>query len=203
MQSIYERKITFKPCSILETMGVPKGYSASIPQFITEYREIVADKKDILLILCHNDFMSNKELRLFAVWCARQIQYLMKNELSITALDVAERYAYDLATEEELSSTYRITAINARGDACGASYATLDSNPRLAARDTARAACGAVYKHAYATACGANFPRIDDGKITASAQGAWKEMQDCQIDKLIEFFIAKENDQEFDWKSIL
>ena len=33
----------------------------------------------------------DREIRLFAVWCARQVQHLMTDPRSIAALDVAER----------------------------------------------------------------------------------------------------------------
>ena len=46
----------------------------------------------------------DKEMRLFAVWCARQVQHLMKDERSIKAIDVAERYANGEATIEELDA---------------------------------------------------------------------------------------------------
>ena len=47
----------------------------------------------------------DRDARLFAVWCARQVQHLMKDGRSINALDVAERYANGLATDEELDAT--------------------------------------------------------------------------------------------------
>ena len=56
----------------------------------------------------------HKEIRLFAVWCARQVQHLMKDQRSLDALDVAERYANGEATKEELE------------DASGAAFCTGD-----------------------------------------------------------------------------
>jgi hypothetical protein len=44
------------------------------------------------------------EWRLFAVWCARQVQYLMTDTRSIAAIDVAERYAHGRATAAELQA---------------------------------------------------------------------------------------------------
>ena len=44
----------------------------------------------------------DREIRLFAVWCARQVQRLLKDKRSRDALDVAERYANGQDTEEEL-----------------------------------------------------------------------------------------------------
>ena len=42
-------------------------------------------------------------LRKYAVWCARQVQHLMKDERGLIALDVAWRYSEGLATNEELA----------------------------------------------------------------------------------------------------
>ena len=52
----------------------------------------------------------DKQWRLYAVWCARQVQHLMKDQRSIDALDVAERFAHGLATEEELSAAWAARA---------------------------------------------------------------------------------------------
>lgn len=49
---------------------------------------------------------TDKDMRLYAVWCARQVQYLMKDPRSLAAIDVAERYANGDATAEELSAAY-------------------------------------------------------------------------------------------------
>ena len=48
----------------------------------------------------------DREFRLFAVWCARQVQHLMTNQRSIDALDVAERYANGEATDKDLSAAW-------------------------------------------------------------------------------------------------
>jgi hypothetical protein len=45
-----------------------------------------------------------KEMRLYAVWCARQVQHLMKDPRSLAALDVAERHAHGQATDDELAA---------------------------------------------------------------------------------------------------
>jgi len=46
----------------------------------------------------------DREWRLFAVWCARQVQHLMTDKRSIDALDVAERFANGKATQYELEA---------------------------------------------------------------------------------------------------
>ena len=71
---------------------------------------------------------ADRDLRLFAVWCARQVQHLMNDERSINALDVAERFANGQASESE-----RAAAWAAAWDAAGAAA-------RDAAWDAARAA---------------------------------------------------------------
>jgi hypothetical protein len=50
--------------------------------------------------------VDDKTLRLFTVSCARRVQHLMKDQRSLDALDVAERYANDNATNEELVAAY-------------------------------------------------------------------------------------------------
>jgi hypothetical protein len=52
---------------------------------------------------CQAEPQYDREWRLFAVWCARQVQHLMTDPRSVAALDVAERYARGEATDKELS----------------------------------------------------------------------------------------------------
>ena len=46
----------------------------------------------------------DREIRLYGVWCARQVQHLMTDARSIEALNISERFANGLATIEELRS---------------------------------------------------------------------------------------------------
>ena len=78
----------------------------------------------------------DKEIRLYAVWCARQVQHLTKDPRSLAALDVAERYANGEATEEELAEAEAAAWDAARDAAWAAAWA--------AAGDAARAAAGAA-----------------------------------------------------------
>ena len=45
-----------------------------------------------------------REIRLYAVDCARSVQHLANDQRSIEAIDVAERHAYSLATDDELAA---------------------------------------------------------------------------------------------------
>jgi len=65
---------------------------------------------------------SHSGCRKYAVWCARQVQYLMTDPRSIVALDVAERYADGLATDAELSEAWT-GAWDAARDMAGAAAA--------------------------------------------------------------------------------
>ena len=84
----------------------------------------------------------DREIRLFGVWCARQVQHLMTDPRSIAALDVAERFANGEATQYELNAA-RDAAWAARNAASAAARAARDAASD-AASDAARAARAAA-----------------------------------------------------------
>ncbi len=67
----------------------------------------------------------DSEWRLYAVWCARQVQHLMTDQRSLAALDVAERYARGNATDQELYAAWDAArdAARARAAARAAAWA--------------------------------------------------------------------------------
>jgi hypothetical protein len=71
----------------------------------------------------------DREIRLYAVWCARQVQHLMIDKRSIDAIDVAERFANGLATENKLAA--------ARDAAWDAAWAAARDAASDVARDAA------------------------------------------------------------------
>jgi hypothetical protein len=77
---------------------------------------------DDALWCCRAEPQHDREWRLFAVWCARQVQHLMTDERSIAALDVAERHANGAATDKELT-TARAAAWAAAAWAARAAWA--------------------------------------------------------------------------------
>lgn len=77
-----------------------------------------------------------REMRLYAVWSARQVQHLMSDPRSLAALDVAERHANGAATDEELAAA-RVAA----GVAAAAARAAQDA-AWAAARVAVRGAAG-------------------------------------------------------------
>jgi hypothetical protein len=90
---------------------------------------------DDALWCCRAQPQHDREWRLYAIWCARQVQHLMTDPRSIAALDVAERHANGLATDDELAAAG--AARDAARDAAGAAWA--------AARDAAGAAQAAEF----------------------------------------------------------
>ena len=58
----------------------------------------------LIWVATRKGVLTDKELCLFAVWCARQVQHLMTDDRSIAAIDVAERHANGDATDEELNA---------------------------------------------------------------------------------------------------
>ena len=81
----------------------------------------------LLWIGTRKGVLPDRELRLFAVRCARSVQHLMTDARSVAALDVAERHANGAAIDDEMSAAW-----SAAGDARAAA--------RSAAGDAARAA---------------------------------------------------------------
>jgi hypothetical protein len=111
---------------------------------------------DRLWVVLRTELVSERVMRLFAVWCARQVQHLMKDERSLKALDVAEAFANGNATREELSAA-RAAAGAAAWDAArdaawdaarDAAWAAARDAARAAARDAARAAARAAARDA-------------------------------------------------------
>jgi len=111
----------------------------------------------------------DKEIRLYAVWCARQVQHLMTDARSLAALDVTERYANGEATEEELA------------EAGAAAWAAARA---AAARDAARgsAAWGAARAAAWGAARAAAWGAARDVARGAAWDAARAAARDAALD---------------------
>jgi hypothetical protein len=84
----------------------------------------------------------SREWRIFAVWCAREVQHLMTDPRSINALDVAERYANGDATLKDLDAA--VVAAWAPAGAAARAAAWAARAAARAARAAAWAAAGAA-----------------------------------------------------------
>ena len=121
----------------------------------------------------------DREIRLFAVWCARQVQHLLKDQGSLDALDVAERYANGEATEAELEDAWYA----ARGATLSAALAAAS-----AATWSARASTAARSAAAQSASWSASWSAADAARATARAAARasadWDEMRQRQADEL-------------------
>ena len=111
----------------------------------------------------------DREIRLYAVWCARQVQHLLTDKRSLDALDVAERYANGQATEVELV----------------AAEAAAEAAAWEAIRDTADAAEAAAWS-AVREAAGAYWAarEAEDANRGAAPTNAMDEMRQRQESEL-------------------
>ena len=133
---------------------------------------------------CQAEPKYERHWRLFAVWCARQVEHLMTDQRSRDALDVAERHARGKATDAELVAAKVAARVAARaaGDAAwpaawAAAWVVEDA---LDARDAGAAVRAAAWYAARATAWAA---------AQAAAQAA---ARDAQLAHFIEIAEAGE-----------
>ncbi len=204
MQLTYELIKSFNPCYEPEEIDITESYSATIVEFINEYRNKVKNKSDIIWVVCRNDFMPDQDLRLFAVWRARKVPHSMLDERSINALNIAELFAYGKATKEELMVAHS-GALEALNMACDATWdvawvvACASGNPAVAvARDVDRVVAWDAVRDAAWIATW-DVARVVAWAVDHDMKMAYYMACNTQIDKLLSYFIAKENNLLFDW----
>jgi hypothetical protein len=113
----------------------------------------------------------DREMRLYAVWCARQVQHLINDPRSLAALDVVERHAHGMATDVELA---------AAGEGAGAAvWEAAGDVARASAGDSAWAATSASAREAAREAAG-------DAAWAAAGEGAGAAARDAQSARLRE-----------------
>ena len=103
-----------------------------------------------------------REMRLYAVWCARQVQSRLEDQRSLTALDVAERHANGAASNDELAAAYA-AAYDAAYDA---TYTAYDARANAAAYDATYTA----YDAAYAAWAAADAADAGSSRATQAAE---------------------------------
>ncbi len=164
-----------QPCAegwekLLKGLGKTKADDEPLP-----YADIVRiNGIEDALWCCRAEPQYAKEWRLFAVWCARQVQHLITDSRSIAAVDVAEKFASGLATDEELAAAWAAArdAVGAaaraaaRDAACDAAWAAARAAAWAAACDAARAA-------AWAAACDAAWAAARAAAGAAAGFAAW------------------------------
>ena len=93
------------PCAegwekLLKHLGKTQADDEPLPYSVIVKSNGIGDA----LWCCRAEPQYAKQWRLYAVWCSRQVQNLMKDKRSIDALEVAERHADGKATDEELDA---------------------------------------------------------------------------------------------------
>ena len=143
-----------------------------------------------------------KEWRLFAVWCARQVQHLMTDERSIAALDVAEKYTNGEATKDELNAASAAASVAASDAANAAVRASASAAARAstsaaewaaasaAASAEASAAAWAATRAAASAAAWAAVRYAANAAVryaasAAASNAAWADARDAQKQQFI------------------
>ena len=140
-----------------------------------------------------DDIGSDKDLRLFACWCVRQVWNLLTDERSRNAVIVAERFANGMATKEELEVA-RFAAWSAAESAAElVAELAAESATRVAAESAARlAAWSAAWAFAESAARLAAWSATRFAAWSATRVAAWAFAESAankkQADKLREMF---------------
>ena len=109
----------------------------------------------------------DREIRLYAVWCARQVEHLLTDQRSRDTLEVAERFARGRGAREELAAAWAAAAA-ARDAAWSAAGAARDA-AWAAAWAAAAAARDAAWSAAVAAAVAAAAAVVADAGAAAAA----------------------------------
>lgn len=122
---------------------------------------------DDALWCCRAEPQYTREWRLFAVWCARRVQYLTDNPLTINAIDVAERHVSGKATDAELAAAWAA----AGGTADEAAEAAAEAAVWAAASDAVSdGVCDAAWAAVEATAWDATWQALPRWEAEREAQ---------------------------------
>jgi hypothetical protein len=104
----------FQPCYDPSKYITDENEELTIKEWVQKYRKVIPDQ-DIVWLLVRKEFLSEIDLILFVIWCARELLKSIENpdEIIVNACNVAERYANGKATKEELHIAYD-AAFNAK-----------------------------------------------------------------------------------------
>lgn len=139
--------------------------------------------------------MVDKDARLFACWCVRQVWHLLTDDRSKTAVETAERFAHGLASRADLAAA----AEAAREAAAEAVAEEAAVEAACAAVEAAGAAAGAAWAAWEAAVDSARAAQA----AARAAEAAWKVAREAQCNHLktlslnletlpIEYFCARQ-----------
>jgi hypothetical protein len=109
MKTMISTNIIRQFTSDVDLLNILKDDNEILP--IKEWVEKYINKislNEILWILLRDNFLSEKDLRIFGIWCAREALKLIESPdiRSVIACNVSEQYANGNATSEELENAY-------------------------------------------------------------------------------------------------
>ena len=132
----------------------------------------------------------DKEIRMYAVWCARQVQYLLTDQRSLDALDVAERYANGEATDDELAVAWDAARDAARDAAMAVAWDAARDAARdaaeAAARDAARDAAMAAARDAAEDAAWAAWAAYGAARAADATRAEMRRRQEAELRRICE-----------------
>ena len=132
---------------------------------------------------------ADRDIRLFGVWCVRQVQHLMEDQRSCDALDMSEQFANGKASAEALAAACD-AACDAAGDAAraasrDAAWCAAGDAARDAAWCAARNAAWHAAWHAAGDAARAAAWHAARGAARGAARNAaWYAARDAQAEML-------------------
>jgi hypothetical protein len=168
-----DRVMNWRPCYEREQIEVLFAERETITAL--DVLAMPIPSEDVLWAVLREDLIDLRTLRLFAVWCARQVLALVAQPdlRSVVACDISERYADGKATEDELIAAE--AAAEAAADAIGTERVAAWSAAGAAwitARatwDTAWTAAQAARDATWSTAPGRVRTAADDARDAARA----------------------------------
>lgn len=173
---IRELKPCYDPVEV-----IPEDELITLKEGVIKYRNSIKNLTDIFWLLLRDEIMSEKELRLFAVWCAREVLKLYENPdpRSVEACNVAERYANGEGSNEDL--------FNARCDARAA--INDDDNPNFdSLYKSSTTAWSTLLTPAWVAACSAINESVREICGWYANSKTKNVLKNEQIDKLLTYF---------------
>ena len=178
------------PCYDPTEVVKDENEELSVKEWVAKYRDLVKDKSDIIWLLCNKLFMSDKDLRLFAVWCAREALKLVEtpDPRSINACDIAEQYALGKASDEELAAAWAAATAASAASAADTARSAAARAAYWAAAAADAAADGAVFDAANGADWAAAAADARAAASDADWYAVWNAVWNSKIDKLLTYF---------------
>jgi hypothetical protein len=181
----------FHPCYDPSKFITDENEELLIKDWAKKYRNVVPIK-DIFWLLLREEFLSEKDLRLFAVWCAREALKLIANpdKRSVNACNVAEKFANGEATQEDLLAA-RVAASVAYVDyaayAADTNYVTYYASA-IVATYYASALAATNYDSALAAAHASALAARDTVSSDAANAAVYDATRASQLEQLLTYF---------------